>query len=200
MRDRAGIYVETLMHAPMDVLWEHTQTPALHQQWDLRFTSITYLPRTGDAEPQLFRYATRILPGVVISGEGETIAVRTLKDGSRTSSLRFNSLHPLSLIREGSGYWKYIPTNNGIRFLTWYDYQTRWGVVGRLIDRLMFRPLMGWATAWSFDRLRLWIENGQAPSLSVERARIHALTLGTVGTSLEVPKASRCLRVAPDTK
>jgi hypothetical protein len=26
----------------------------------------------------------------------------------------------LSIIREGSGYWKYIPTAEGIRFLTWH--------------------------------------------------------------------------------
>ena len=32
-----------------------------------------------------------------------------------------------------------------------------------MFDRLMFRPLMGWATAWSFDRLRLWLEEGITP-------------------------------------
>jgi hypothetical protein len=33
---------------------------------------------------------------------------------------------------------------------------------------------MGWATAWSFDRLRLWIERGIDPALSAQRAITHA--------------------------
>lgn len=32
-----SIYVEILVRAPMDALWSHTQTPALHERWDLRF-------------------------------------------------------------------------------------------------------------------------------------------------------------------
>jgi hypothetical protein len=43
-----------------------------------------------------------------------------------------------------------------VRFLTGYDYGTRFGLPGQVIDRLALRPLLGWATAWSFDRLRLW--------------------------------------------
>ena len=50
------------------------------------------------------------------------VGERDLPDGSRTSALRFGSAHPLSIIREGSGYWKYVPTPDGIRFLTSYDY------------------------------------------------------------------------------
>lgn len=34
----------------------------------------------------------------------------------------------------------------------------------------MFHPLIGWATAWSFDRLRLWIERGIPPEVSRDRA------------------------------
>ena len=33
-----SIYVEILVRAPMDALWAHTQTPALHERWDLRFS------------------------------------------------------------------------------------------------------------------------------------------------------------------
>ncbi len=73
-----------------------------------------------------------------------------------------------SLIREGSGYWRYVPVRGGVRFLTGYAYRPRWGCLGRLID-LVFGPLFGWATAWSFDRLRLWLERGVPP----ERARLH---------------------------
>lgn len=28
-----SIYVEILVRAPMDALWNHTQTPSLHEQW-----------------------------------------------------------------------------------------------------------------------------------------------------------------------
>jgi DoxX-like family len=59
-------------------------------------------------------------------------------------------------------------------FLTWYDYRTRFGAAGRLVDRIFFRPLIGWATAWSFDRLRLWMERGISPQVSFRLALIHA--------------------------
>ena len=49
-----------------------------------------------------------------------------------------------TIIREGSGYWKYIPARDGIVFLTGYDYSTRFGRPGILFDRAIFRPLMGW--------------------------------------------------------
>jgi hypothetical protein len=44
-----------------------------------------------------------------------------------------------------------------------------------LLDRFLFRPLIGWATAWSFDRLRLWIERGVPPAVSMRMSLIHAL-------------------------
>ena len=39
------IYVEIAIRAPLDELWRRTQSPDLHQRWDLRFTRIDYLPR-----------------------------------------------------------------------------------------------------------------------------------------------------------
>ena len=168
-----SIYVEILIRAPIDTLWAHTQTPALHQRWDLRFSQIDYLPKTQDTEPQRFRYTTRIGFGFEVSGEGETVGQRDLADGTRSSALRFSSGEPLSIIREGSGYWKYIPTAEGIRFLTWYDYRTRFGPVGAFFDRLIFRPLLGWATAWSFDRLRLWLERRVEPEQAMRQTLIH---------------------------
>jgi hypothetical protein len=84
------------------------------------------------------------------------------------------------LIKTGSGYWKYVPHENAIRFFTWYDYETRFGAFGKLMDRCLFRPLLGWATAWSFDRLRLWIEKGIPPETSRDRALVYAISRGTV--------------------
>ncbi|MFG2932357.1 hypothetical protein [Streptomyces achromogenes] len=161
-----GLYIETHIRADLDELWARTQDPARHQRWDLRFTEIDYLPR-AEGEPQRFRYAARVLPFLTVSGTGVAAGEKERADGTRTSALRFASPHPLSLIAEGSGYWRYVPDAHGVRFLTGYDYRPRWGLVGALADRLLFRPLMGWATAWSFDRLRLWLERGITP----ERAR-----------------------------
>ncbi|KOU13327.1 MULTISPECIES: hypothetical protein [unclassified Streptomyces] len=164
-----GLYVETRIRAGMDELWERSQDPAQHQRWDLRFTSIGYLPR-AEGEPQRFRYATRVLPFVSVDGTGISAGERHRADGTRVSALRFASEHPLSLLAEGSGYWRYVPGPDGIRFLTGYDYRPRWGRFGALADRLVFRPLMGWATAWSFDRLRLWCERGTTPGRALARA------------------------------
>src|SRR3954447_21148261 len=166
----AGLYVETRIRADLDDLWNRTQEPAQHQRWDLRFTEIEYLPR-AEGEPQHFRYATRVLPFLTVAGTGVSAGERERPDGTRPSALRFSSPHPLSLLAEGSGYWRYLPDGDGVRFLTGYDYRPRWGVFGALADRVLFRPLIGWATAWSFDRLRLWLERGITP----ERARTNWL-------------------------
>jgi hypothetical protein len=167
------VYVEIRIRAEIETLWRHTQTPELHDRWDLRFTEISYLPRVDPSEPQRFLYATRIGLGIRIEGKGESVGENDGASG-RTSVLRFWSDDAKSLITQGSGYWKYVPTEDGIRFLTRYDYQTRFGILGRWVDRLFFRPLLGWATAWSFDRMRLWIEHGLDPKSSLERAAIHA--------------------------
>lgn len=178
---RMGIYVENRLHGDMDELWRKTQEPDQHQRWDLRFSEITYLPRPDNTQPQRFLYATRIGFGLRIHGEGESTGNHESAD-QRVSALRFWSDDPKSLIEEGSGYWKYLQTNDGIRFLTWYDYRTRFGGAGRLFDRAVFRPLIGWATAWSFDRLRLWIEQGIPPAVSLRNSAIHALARLTLAS------------------
>ena len=163
------IYVEIRIRGDFEDLWKRTQNPDLHERWDLRFTKIDYLSRDDDTAPQRFRYSRRFGP-VTISGVGETVGERRRADGAATSALRFWSDDPRSLIKSGSGYWRYVPTEDGIRFLTRYDYDVRWGAVGRLFDRLLWRPLMGWGTAWSFDRLRLWVEEGIEPEASLGSA------------------------------
>src|SRR5258708_1373684 len=174
-KSEQGIYVEIFIGGAMDDLWQKTQTPQLHQRWDLRFTEITYLPRPDELQPQRFLYATRIGFGLRICGEGETVGTYDDAGGGRTSALKFWSDDPKSLILKGSGYWKYIPREGGIRFLTWYDYQTRFGAIGRFFDAIVFRPLIGWATAWSFDRLRLWIEESIDPGASLPNSLINAV-------------------------
>jgi uncharacterized membrane protein YphA (DoxX/SURF4 family) len=170
-----SIYVETLIHGKMEDLWRLTQTPGLHVRWDLRFTDIEYLPRPDEAQPQQFLYSTLIGFGLAIQGKGETVGQHDGPKGERTSALKFWSDDPKSLIREGAGYWRYVPAKDGLRFLTSYDYEVRFGALGRAFDALVFRPLLGWATAWSFDCLRLWIEKGIDPAVSRQRSLIHAL-------------------------
>ncbi len=167
------IYVEIRIRGDLSEIWRRTQTPEEHQRWDLRFTDIEYLPRPDPAAPQQFLYATRIGFGLRIAGAGESVGENHGPAG-RVSALKFWSDDPKSLIREGSGYWKYVPTDDGQRFLTRYDYRTRFGITGAVVDRWLFRPLLGWATAWSFDRLRLWIERGIDPAVALERSVIHA--------------------------
>jgi hypothetical protein len=79
------------------------------------------------------------------------------------------------LIKVGSGYWKYLPEGDHIRFLTWYDYKVRFGLLGQLLDFVAFRPLIGWATAWSFDTLRLWLEKGIEPAWSIRTFLTHVV-------------------------
>jgi hypothetical protein len=169
------VFVETILHVSLDEVWRATQEPQLHQGWDLRFSEIEYLPKDSADAPQRFRYRTRIGFGLDMAGEGESVAERSAADGSRTSVLRFWSDDSKSLIRDGSGFWKYEPVEGGVRFLTVYDYRTRFGLAGRILDRCAFRPLMAWATAWSFDRLRIWLEEGVPPVTSRRVAVAHAI-------------------------
>ncbi|GAA4973755.1 hypothetical protein GCM10023205_45310 [Yinghuangia aomiensis] len=216
------LYIETFIRATPDAVWDHTREPGVHRRWDLRFTAISELgPERGPGRcrHQSFRYATRVCPGMTIDGRGTTTGEHRRPDGTGASSLRFASAHRFSPIREGRGYWRYIPTADGVRFLTGYDYAPGFG--GRALDRLV-RPLMGWATAWSFDRLRLWLETGASPERLFGRAAAEAaarvsgvaamawltgsaaITGLAAGTALLVPPlpgtpaARRCRRTPPD--
>lgn len=155
---RAGIYVEIEIAAPIDRVWSLTQDPANHTRWDLRFSSITpieELPSGG----YRFRYERR-MPFHTIAGTGTSIGEQTARDGHRTSALRFDTADRLSPLGDGRGYWRYLPTPAGVTFITGYDYRPGWG---RALDALVVRRLIGWMTAWSFDRLRIWAETGVEP-------------------------------------
>ena len=169
------IYVEIPIKTTMAELWEATQTPRLHEQWDLRFSSITYLPKEEESQPQFFLYKTNIGFGLSIEGWGKSVGGFEAKDGSRTSSLHFGTDQSISLIREGKGYWKYQPEPNSITFLTQYTYDANFGWLGAVIDHFIFRPLMGWATSLSFDVLKRWLEKGESPFLQYIRFFSHWL-------------------------
>ena len=180
---RRPLYIETKIKCDFDTLWTNTQEPSIHQQWDLRFTEIEYLPKNDPTDPQKFLYSTKVGFGIKVDGIGESVATKTKDNGESTSVLKFSSDSKISLIKQGSGYWKYIPEADGIKFFTGYDYETRWGLFGKLIDKFIFRPLMIWATAWSFDCLKNWIEKGLHPKQALN-AQISVLlvnlTLGII--------------------
>ncbi|MEK4229674.1 DoxX-like family protein [Solibacillus sp. FSL H8-0538] len=90
--------------------------------------------------------------------------------------MHFGTDQRISPIAEGKGYWKYIPHQEGVTFLTQYDYDIRYGKLGRLFDCL-FKPQMGWATALSFDVLKRWIERGELPASQYRRLVISVLTI-----------------------
>ena len=153
---RSGIYVETVIAADLEAVWAATQTPDEHVRWDVRFTRIAPSGAT-DAGATTFAYERRV-PWHSIRGTGVSIGEKQLPDGARTSALRFHTDDPLSPIRAGRGYWRYMPHERGIAFVTGYDYSPGWGILDVVV-----RPLLGWATAWSFDRLRIWLETGVPP-------------------------------------
>ncbi|WP_033341709.1 hypothetical protein [Catenuloplanes japonicus] len=211
-----AIYVEAVIAAPLATVWEASQDPVAHCRWDARFGRIEPVPGT---EPAEFRYVTTVLPGVEIGGHGFHAGQRDRSDGTRTSALRFGSADRRSPIADGRGYWRYVPTRDGVRFLTGYTYTSRWGPAD-----LVFRPVFGWATAWSFDRLRIWLEHGVPPERALRNALFDvalrtaavavavALGLGVtlaLGVVLalaalvlppgrDTPSARRCLRRPPD--
>ncbi len=159
-RDRA-LYVEILIDAPIDRVWELTQTPEHHVRWDGRFTTIRPT-RMRDDGAQEFAYELDL--GVhTIRGTGVSRGDRRGRAGERTSALLFDTSDPLSPLGTGRGYWRYVPTDDGVRFFTGYDYAPGWGPLGRLLDPVVTRPFVWWLTAWSFDRLRLWAEQGIPP-------------------------------------
>jgi len=183
---RRAVYVETTIHAPVERVWELTQDPALHARWDLRFSRIEPLPDALASGGYRFRYERR-LPFHTIVGTGTSLGERETGDGSRTSALRFTTADRLSPLGEGRGYWRYTPVEDGTRFVTGYDYEPGWGAA---LDRLVLRRVVGWMTAWSFDRLRIWAESG------VEPERWPPLSVLALWRP-DRPRASRCLRERP---
>ena len=47
------IYVSVEMNTTMEKLWEYTQEPHIHTEWDARFTEISYVEKQ-EGEPQKF--------------------------------------------------------------------------------------------------------------------------------------------------
>ncbi len=152
-----SIFVGTLIHADMDAVWRHTQDPALHTRWDVRFSTLRYLPRADRSQPQRFEFTTPI----GITGKGEITATCSDANGVRTVSERFDCGW---LTRDGWAHWQYVPTAHGVRLLTRFDF-----VTGPAIASQVVKLPLAYLTAWSFDRLRIWLEQGIPPEQAVQR-------------------------------
>jgi hypothetical protein len=179
------IYVESAIAAPMERVWALTQELSSHVRWDLRFSSITPTAPIADGV-QRFVYQRSMGPHT-IRGTGISAGESGNAASGRVSALRFTTKDRLSPIRHGSGYWRYTPTENGVIFTTGYTYEPGWG---SMIDRLVMRRVIGWMTAWSFDRLRIWAETGTEP----ERWPLASVLFFW---KPDRPRAGRTIRVRP---
>jgi hypothetical protein len=145
------VVVTAFVPAPVQVVWERTQTPEEHVRWDIRFTDIAYRTERDERGFELLDYATRFL-GVSVRGVGRYLQNAPLE----RSTFEFESRDWKALIRRGRGLWCYASEGSGTCFETVYDYEVRYGALGRAIDALLFRPLIQLATEWGFETLRLW--------------------------------------------
>ncbi len=85
---RKPVYVEIEINTQMEKLWTATQTPEMHEQWDLRFSSITYLPKKEN-EPQHFTYKRSLGFGQKIEGWGISTGTQEGKNGATNIGITF---------------------------------------------------------------------------------------------------------------
>jgi hypothetical protein len=152
MKRQRKIVVEAIIAAPVELVWERTQTPEPHVAWDIRFTDIQYLEEKDERGFHLMDYRTDVVFGIEVQGIGRYLQ----NTPPHHSTFEFESGDWKSIITLGRGIWLYEPCGEGTYFKTVYDYGVRYGFIGRLLDRLLFRNLMRLATEWGFETLRLW--------------------------------------------
>lgn len=157
------IHVRVRLKTTLRELWDFTQNHHLHPSWDHRFSRIEMLAdeiTTGTT----MKYEKDLGP-VTIRGFGRYALHRPLKQ----STFEFWSEDWRSLITRGAGLWRYTELPCGsVEFATSYTYAVRWGLLGRVFDRLVFRPLFQWYTEQSFERLaRMHFPDGASKVLGV---------------------------------
>jgi hypothetical protein len=161
------IVVEAVIPAPVEVVWERTQEPAQHVSWDIRFSHIAYRDEVDARGFRLLDYRTYVAFGIAVAGIGRYLHSTPLEH----SSFEFDSDDWKSIIRNGRGVWLYESRPEGTYFKTVYDYERRYGMLGRALDGLLFRRLLQLATEWSFETLRLWCA-GKREAVEERRSRV----------------------------
>lgn len=152
MKKANKIVVEAVIRASRETVWERTQEPDLHTLWDIRFSHIAYLPEKDERGFNLMDYRTKIGFGIEVAGIGRYLQ----NSPPKHATFEFESADWKSLITTGRGIWQYKSCAEGTYFRTVYDYETRYGFLGKIVDRVLFRPVMQLATEWGFETLRLW--------------------------------------------
>ncbi|QSQ11937.1 SRPBCC family protein [Myxococcus landrumensis] len=160
------IVVEVLIPAPVETVWERTQDPELHTAWDIRFTSIRALPEQDARGFHLLDYRTHLGFGLEVIGWGRYLASNL----HQRSIFEFGADDWRSLILRGRGLWLYERRPEGTFFKTVFDYETRHGVLGEMVDAVLFRPLLRLGTEWGFETLRRWCA-GDALATKQRRSR-----------------------------
>lgn len=142
------IHVRVRLKTSVAALWSFTQDHRLHPAWDHRFSRIELhgdVIQTGTT----MTYEKDVGP-ITIRGFGRYALHRL----HRQSTFEFWSDDWRSLIARGVGLWRYTALPGGrVEFATSYTYSVRWGLLGRVIDRFVFRPAFQWYTEASFARL-----------------------------------------------
>ena len=140
------------------------------------------------------------MPLHCIAGTGISLGERRRPDGTRTSALRFTTGDRLSPLGDGRGYWRYIPTPDGVRFITGYDYRPGWGHVA---DSLGVRWLVGSArpatrVKCSGDRAPrtsfVWTKRGGRRDTPEQRPRRHGGRIRRGGAVLRSQRGPRTNR------
>jgi len=142
------VHVAVRLAAPLAEVWRVTQDHRVHPMWDHRFSRIEMLADQITTGTEM-RYEKRML-GMVIRGFGRYKLHRPM----RQSTFEFWSEDARSPIRRGVGLWRYTEVAGGVEFRTSYTYDVRWGLVGRVLDRLVIRRWFQRETERSFARLR----------------------------------------------
>lgn len=168
-----SLYAGIQIQSPVAEVWRLIQTPHLHERWDLRFAGHAGRAGPDETQPRRSRPAARWGFGLTIENEAESGDVQP--GGGRALNYKFGSDDPGAFVCQGTGRWRCTPVSGAALLETSYDYDVRFGAAGRLFDRLVFRPLLGWATAWCFDRLRLWIEREVDPATALKWSIVHAV-------------------------
>jgi hypothetical protein len=142
------VHVGVVLDASLQEVWDTTQDHVKHPSWDHRFSRIEMLSeRIGTGTEMVYE---KRLMGLLIRGFGRY----KLHKPMRQSTFEFWSEDRLSLIRRGVGLWLYDEVAPGVVwFRTSYTYDVRWGLLGRVVDALIFRRWFQAETERSFKRL-----------------------------------------------
>jgi len=110
----AAIYVRTVIRAGLKTMWQMTQGPSENPRWDRRYSRITPLEQLDDGGYRFF-FELRIplhtiLVAETSTGTSTSIGERRGPHGPRTSALKLSTVDRLSLLGDGRGYRRFVPS------------------------------------------------------------------------------------------